>query len=85
VAYMRGALRRYGMGDNMPDGTPCGPGLVYNSFYESCVNACPSGQAYDDKGICKPVSTVAGIPTNLLMVGGAAVLGLALLRRKKRR
>jgi hypothetical protein len=87
MPYMKAPLQRYGMGDSMPDGTPCPAGTVYNTFYESCVTACPKGQAYDAQGICKavpPQSTVAGIPTTYLMVGAVALLGIALFKKKRR-
>ena len=30
----------------------CDDGQIWNAFYESCVDACPPNQAYDDRGIC---------------------------------
>ena len=33
-------------------GGTCDAGQVWNDFYGSCVNACPSGQVYNASGVC---------------------------------
>jgi len=35
----------------------CDDGQVWNAFYESCVDACPPNQAYDDRGICSQAAS----------------------------
>ena len=42
-----------------PDGSRCEDALVWSAFYESCVNACPTGGAYTTDGLC--VATLASL------------------------
>jgi hypothetical protein len=69
-----------------PSGPPpggCGPGLVYEVFYDSCVTPCPPGQTYNhSNGICE----AAGMPTTtMLAIGVGGVAAYLLLTKKKRR
>ncbi len=63
--------------------TSCSPPQIYNPFYDSCVNPCPAGQAYDDKGICvassqsTSLSAIWGMLSTWQKVVAVAVVGLA--------
>ena len=60
-----------------PADSNCDDGQVWNDFYESCVNTCPSGQSYDRDGICAnwllTLSTATPLVETIINVGSPTV------------
>lgn len=66
---------------NAPMPGNCGSGLVYSSFYNSCVNACPPGQGLNASGQCVPFGPQGTSMTTYLLIGGAALAAYLLFIR----
>jgi hypothetical protein len=77
-----------GMGAVAAPSSQCTRPQVYAPYYDSCVDPCPAGQQYDDKGICAPVSKTVALGLTgdqLVLLGGAAVAAWLIFGKKKPR
>lgn len=75
-----------GMGAVAAPSSQCTRPQVYAPYYDSCVDPCPAGQQYDDKGLCQPIpQTVAfGLTGDQLVLAGGAVLAAWLIFGKRK-